>query len=247
MKVDEMKSVERSSLVERKSRLTSDLAREMPPRDRETVDKDAQIPEGDAIDIETFQGLTPEDLTPNARIVMMQLIEEIGQLRQEFSRNRKRIAYLSNLADHDELSTALNRRAFLRELEHAQILAREYSALNTLLFVTLRNFKDINEMHGHATGDAVAEHVAELLVHHTGKADVIGRLGGAEFAVVLVGSNVEKSEEKAVWVETLLSNRPFVDGDMRIQLEADVAVHALEVDEEADAALTVDDWDHPTV
>ena len=247
MKVDEMKPVERSSPVERKTRPTSDPAQKMPPRNSQTESEVTQSPEGEAIDIESFHGLTPEDLTPNARIAMMQLMEEIGQLRQELSRNRKRIAYLSNLADHDELSTALNRRAFLRELGHAQILAREYGALNTLLFVTVRNLKDINEIHGHAAGDAVVEHVAETLVHHTDKADVIGRLGGAEFAVVLVGSNVDKSEEKAIWVEKLLSNRPFIDGDVQIALEADVAVHALEVDEEADAALAGDDRDHPTV
>ena len=247
MKVDELKPVERSSPVERKTRPTSDPAQKMPPRDSQTESEFTQNPEVEAIDIESFHGLTPEDLTPNAQIAMMQLMEEIGQLRQELSRNRKRIAYLSNLADHDELSTALNRRAFLRELGHAQILAREYGAPNTLLFVTVRNLKDINEIHGHAIGDAVVEHVAEKLVHHSDKADVIGRLGGAEFAVVLVGSNVDKSEERAVWVEKLLSNQPFIDGDMRIPLEADVAVHALEVDEEADAALAGDNRDHPTV
>ena len=247
MKVDEMKPVERSSPVERKTRPTSDPAQKMPPRDSQTESEVTQNPEGEAIDIESFHGLTPEDLTPNARIAMMQLMEEIGQLRQELSRNRKSIAYLSNLADHDELSTALNRCAFLHELRHAQILARKYGALNTLLFGTVRNLKDINEIYGHAIGDAVVEHVAETLVHHTNKADVIGRLGGAEFAVVLVASNVDKSEERAVWVEKLLSNQPFIDGDMRIPLEADVAVHALEVDEEADATLAGDDRDHPTV
>ena len=247
MKLDEMKPVEWSSPVEQKTRPTSDPTQKMPPRDSQTESEVTQNLEVEAIDIETFHGLTPEDLTPNARIAMMQLMEEIGQLRQELSRNRKRIAYLSNLADHDELSTALNRRAFLRELGHAQILAREYGALNTLLFVTVRNLKDINEIHGHAIGDAVVEHVAETLVHHTDKANVIGRLGGAEFAVVLVGSNVDKSEEMAVLVGKLLSNQPFIDGNMRIPLEADVAVHALEVDEEADAALAGDDRDHPTV
>ena len=206
MKVDEMKPVKRSSPVERKTLPTSDPAEKMSPRDSQTESEVTQNPEVEAIDIEPFHGLTPEDLTPNARIEMMQLMEEIGQLRQELSCNRKRIAYLSNLADHDELSTALNRRAFLRELGHAQILAREYGALNTLLFVTVRNLKDINEIHGHAIGDAVVEHVAETLVHHTDKANVIGRLGGDAFAVVLVGSNVDKSEEMAVLVRKLLSN-----------------------------------------
>lgn len=247
MKMDEMKSIERSSPVERKTRPTSDSARKSPHRDSETDGDDAKTFAGNAVDIESFHGLAPEDLTPNARIAMMQLIEEVGQLRQELGRNRERIAYLSNLADHDELSTALNRRAFLRELGHAQILAREYGALNTLLFVTVRNLGEINESHGHAIGDAVVEHVAETLLHNTGKADVIGRLGGAEFAVVLVGRNVEESREKAVWLEKLLSNRPFVDGEGHIQLEADVAVHALEADEDADTALKGDDRDHPVV
>ena len=123
--------------MERKTRPTSDPTQKMPPRDSQTESEVTQNFEVEAIDTETFHGLTPEDLTLNARIAMMQLMEEIGQLRQEISRNRKRIAYLSNLADHDELSTALNRRAFLRELGHAQILAREYGALNTLLFCLL--------------------------------------------------------------------------------------------------------------
>ncbi len=87
---------------------------------------------------------------------MMTLIAEIGQLRQELNRGRKRIAYLSNLADHDDLSTVLNRRAFLREPGHAQVLAREYGALNTLLFVTIRNLGDVNEEFGHAARDLAA-------------------------------------------------------------------------------------------
>jgi diguanylate cyclase (GGDEF)-like protein len=247
MKMNESKFVERSSPVEQKTRLTSDSTRKTLASHREINGDDTQIPEGDEIDIESLHGLTPEDLSPNARIVMMQFMEEIKRLRQELSRNRKRIAYLSNLMDHDELSTALNRSTFLRELRNVQILAWEYGALNTVLFVTVRNLKDINEIYGHATSDAVVEHVSETLVYNTGKADVIGRLGGAEFAVVLVGSNLEKSGEKAVWVEKLLSNRPFINGDMSIQLEADVVVHALEVDEEADAALTGKDWNHLAV
>ena len=109
---------------------------------------------------------------------MMQLIEEIGRLRQELKRQRKRIAFLSNLANHDELSTAPNRRDFMRELAHAQILAREHEAENALLFVCTDNFKDIKGRHGHAVGDAMVEHSAGVMLHHLGKADVIGRLGG---------------------------------------------------------------------
>ena len=87
MKVDEMKSVERSSPVERKTRPTSDPARKMPSRYSEAEGEFTQNPEGEAIDIESFHGLTPEDLTPNARIAMMQLMEEIGNYARNSAAN----------------------------------------------------------------------------------------------------------------------------------------------------------------
>ncbi|MEC7574578.1 MAG: diguanylate cyclase [Pseudomonadota bacterium] len=60
------------------------------------------------------------------------------------------MAFISNLADHDELSKALNRRAFMREL--------------ALLFVSIENLKDINDRHGHAVGDAMVEHSADVML-----------------------------------------------------------------------------------
>ena len=138
------------------------------------------------VDIAAFHGFDQDDLTEKARIAMMQLIKEIKQLSQELTRQRKRIAFLSNLANHDELSTAPNRRDFMqRGLAHAQILAREHGAENALLFVSIENLKDINDRHGHAVGDAMVEHLADVMLHHLGKADVVGRLG-AEFAIVLL-------------------------------------------------------------
>ena len=72
----------------------------------------------------------------------------------------------------------------------------------------------------------------------------MGRLGGAEFASVLVGYGVEDSREKAAWIEKLLSNQPYIDGELRIPLEVDIAVHPLEAEEEAESAVLSDDRDH---
>ena len=243
MKVEETKPILPTQEVRRNSeqQVTSGHQR----KSDDTIDGDeaATSLHQDEIEIAAFRGLSPKDLTENARVAMMTLIAEIGQLRQELSRGRKRIAYLSNLADHDDLSTALNRRAFLRELGHAQILAREYGALNTLLFITVENLGEINDEFGHAAGDSVVEHVAETLLRYIGKADVLGRLGGAEFALVLVGRDVDASREKAEWIEKLLCQHPYIEGERTISLQASVAVHPLAADEDAESALLAADRD----
>lgn len=171
---------------------------------------------------------------------MMRLIEEIGQLRQELTRQRKRIA---NLTDHDELSTAVNRRAFMRELAHAQILAREHGAENALLFVTIDNLKDINDHYGHAVGDTMVEHSADVMLHHLGKADVVGRSGGAEFAIVLVDAGEAEAAEKAVWLGKLLMNQPLIQGELEVPQVVSIAAHPLDPAEKPEAALATSDRD----
>ncbi|MEL0112785.1 MAG: GGDEF domain-containing protein, partial [Rickettsiales bacterium] len=191
----------------------------------------------EAVDIAAFHGLNQDDLTEKARIAMMELITEIGELRQELARNRKRIAYLSNLADHDDLSTALNRRAFLRELSHAQVLARDYGAVNALLFVTVENLKEINEGYGHQAGDEMIEHVAAVMLRHLGKADVVGRLGGAEFAVVLVGHDTGRAHDTADGLKKYIEGQPLMDGGIEVPAVVGVSVHGLDPDEDAEDAL----------
>jgi diguanylate cyclase (GGDEF)-like protein len=237
MKVDETKPIERSPPVRHRPQ-----PGELP--DRTGTDGTGDRPDSrdtaaadEAVDIAAFHGLNQDDLTEKARIAMMELITEIGELRQELARNRKRIAYLSNLADHDDLSTALNRRAFLRELSHAQVLARDYGAVNALLFVTVENLKEINEGYGHQAGDEMIEHVAAVMLRHLGKADVVGRLGGAEFAVVLVGHDTGRARDTADRLKKYVEGQPLMDGGTEVPAVVGVSVHGLDPDEDAEDAL----------
>ena len=237
MKVDETKPIERSPPVRHRPQ-----PGELPDRtaqggaDEGPDSRDADAAD-EAVDIAAFHGLNQDDLTEKARIAMKELIAEIGELRQELARNRKRIAYLSNLADHDDLSTALNRRAFLRELSHAQVLARDYGAVNALLFVTVENLKEINERYGHQAGDEMIEHVAAVMLRHLGKADVVGRLGGAEFAVVLVGHDTGRAHDTADGLKKYVEGQPLMDGGIEVPAVVGVSVHGLDPDEDAEDAL----------
>ncbi len=104
----------------------------------------------------------------------------LRDVRAERARE-KRLRYQ---ADRDPLTGALNRRAFDALL--AQALA-EPDARVTLAYLDLDGFKDINDFFGHATGDAVLIETTARLSRVLRDGDALGRMGGDEFAVALVG------------------------------------------------------------
>lgn len=93
----------------------------------------------------------------------------------------ERLAYL---ADHDELTGLANRRVMYLALEPA--IARAHRNVpSQLLFMDIDRFKDVNDTHGHAAGDEILIAVAGLLLSETRREDVVARMGGDEFAVLL--------------------------------------------------------------
>ncbi len=101
---------------------------------------------------------------------------------------------LRHLADHDPLTGLVNRRGFGRELrQHLSRLAR-YGANGALLMVDLDNFKGYNDAHGHAGGDVLLQAVANALSGRLRAGDVLGRIGGDEFSVLLPEVSPEEAE-----------------------------------------------------
>jgi len=89
--------------------------------------------------------------------------------------------------DVDGLTGVLNRRAFESRAE--AILAQDWRLPCALVACDLDAFKQINDRHGHAAGDHVLTTFGELLRHTARASDVVGRIGGEEFAILLPGSS----------------------------------------------------------
>lgn len=102
-------------------------------------------------------------------------------------------ATMRRLAQRDPLTNVFNRRAFLDLLERAVSLGLRHRQPVPLLLLDLDHFKVINDTHGHMHGDQALRHfvqVAESVIRHE---DVLGRLGGEEFAVFLPNSTLAEA------------------------------------------------------
>lgn len=94
-------------------------------------------------------------------------------------------AELERLAMTDELTGVPNRRHFLAQLESERQRALRYQRPACLAMLDLDHFKQVNDRHGHPAGDEVLKHFAGLLRSHMRCEDVVGRLGGEEFALLM--------------------------------------------------------------
>jgi diguanylate cyclase (GGDEF)-like protein len=113
------------------------------------------------------------------------LAAEVGRLEAELDAMRRRLAEVEAIAERDPLTGVLNRRGFERELVRAAAYLSRYPASARLVYVDLDRFKPINDVHGHAAGDALLAAVAETLTRQVRASDSVARLGGDEFAVLL--------------------------------------------------------------
>jgi diguanylate cyclase (GGDEF)-like protein/PAS domain S-box-containing protein len=108
-----------------------------------------------------------------------------------------------SLARHDTLTGLPNRRVFAEELEKAIAKAARGVNPHAVLIIDLDRFKPVNDIHGHAAGDAVLCEVAIRLTALIRASDAVARLGGDEFAIVLdCSSETDAPGEAAIRLAT---------------------------------------------
>jgi diguanylate cyclase (GGDEF)-like protein len=116
---------------------------------------------------------------------------------------------LRRLATQDSLTGATNRRGFMDRLLRAQSEAEAQAEPLSLVMVDLDHFKRINDEHGHGAGDAVLREVAHRMRRQIRRADLLGRLGGEEFAILLPDTDLVGARTQAEHLLTALRSQPF--------------------------------------
>ena len=165
------------------------------------------------------------------------LIGEISRLRSQVTQLQQRVEQLDELAHQDSLIKLPNRRGFMRELERLCDRANRYGHHAAMLFVDLDGLKMINDSFGHRAGDEALIQVAELLTKGVRRSDVVARIGGDEFAVLLESASVESAHETAARLENLISSCEFThDGDA-LPLSVAIGVGMIDGDDTPDAVM----------
>lgn len=116
---------------------------------------------------------------------------------------------LEDAANSDPLTGLLNRRGFRDRFETELARARRTGAPISLLVLDIDHFKKINDRHGHDVGDAAIRHMAGLLTANTRRHDVVGRLGGEEFALLLPETSAHQAAMVAEKVRQLVADSPL--------------------------------------
>ncbi len=113
-------------------------------------------------------------------------------------------------ASHDALTGLVNRREFERRLQEAMDLAQTGDAAHALCYLDLDRFKVVNDTCGHTAGDNMLREVASIIKEAVRDSDTVGRIGGDEFALLLVGCPLEKARQIADDVVRSVNDFRFV-------------------------------------
>ena len=100
-------------------------------------------------------------------------------------------AEMKAIADRDQLTGLLNRRGFNEQCSKIYALARRRGLPVALILSDIDKFKMINDEHGHEAGDQALRHFTRLLQVSRRREDVLSRIGGEEFALILIGTSLE--------------------------------------------------------
>ncbi len=179
-----------------------------------------------------FNSSLPRPYSSNALATLLSALAYLGAFFHVygarsisyFVRMRDSNQRLRHLASHDPLTDLLNAGAYYASCDQMIHFANRHQQAFSVLFVDLDHFKKINDTYGHEAGDIVLKSVATTLQKSVRQSDVIGRIGGEEFSILLPDTDtvgaVKLAEHIRLEIERLM---PEI-GALRIKVTASIGV-----------------------
>ena len=158
------------------------------------------------------------------------LRDEVGDiagavlLLQDVTESRGLTRQISYQAAHDALTGLVNRREFERRLQEAVEGSRHGDGNHVLCYLDLDRFKAINDTSGHQAGDSLLRDIAKLIRGGVRDSDTVGRLGGDEFGMLLMGCPLDKARQIADEVCRRVAEHRFVWRDRIFNVGASIGL-----------------------
>jgi two-component system cell cycle response regulator len=138
---------------------------------------------------------------------------------------------------YDRLTGLPNRRYVEGRLDQAAAAARRTRRPLVVALADLDNFKEVNDRHGHAAGDAVLRHAAAALLHFFRRTDLIARYGGEEFLIVFPEAEIAASAERLERFRASYAEQPVRVAGALLQVTVSLGMAAFPADGETPADL----------
>ena len=133
------------------------------------------------------------------------------------------------LANRDFLTGIWNRRHFIEQVEAFRQVHRTSSRKYAFILADIDHFKRINDTHGHAVGDEVLKAVAQRIESAVRRGDMVGRLGGEEFGVLLIDCDATDARHRAERIRAVVADGPIATASQRVPITLSLGVSGGEV------------------
>jgi len=125
------------------------------------------------------------------------------------ARSQQLSKQLKEAANTDSLTKLGNRRSFIAGINYEILKSKRYKSQFSVILVDVDNFKQVNDVNGHQTGDSVLYELALALSESSRSSDNCARWGGEEFIILLPHTNISHAYEKAEQLRQIIEQRHF--------------------------------------
>lgn len=170
----------------------------------------------------------------------LQTVSLLADQAWDFAEGKRMEAELVAMATTDFLTGLFNRRHFMARMDEELARLKRFDIERAaILMLDLDHFKRVNDNFGHAAGDTVLKHFAALVRSELRQIDSGGRVGGEEFAILLLGADLPAAEQFAERLRAKVADTPPVHEGQPIPVTVSIGIATLEAADGApDAALT---------
>lgn len=173
--------------------------------------------------------------------LMQQALNYAVAAYQKLAVQSAQIDYLQSLSVTDALTGLANRRGFEQQLHRALALATRHGETGVLALFDLDNLKWVNDLLGHAAGDALLQTCGARMAKAVRTTDVVGRIGGDEFAMILLRTAPAEGHARARNLQAQLNRVTAMFGNETLALQMSMGVVPYGPDADPDQLLMAAD------
>ena len=152
------------------------------------------------------------------------VITHFACIERDLTRYKKIERQLATMALFDSLTGTLNRPAFFQHAEKEFARSKRYYRPLSVVMLDIDHFKRVNDQYGHQGGDQVLQIFAEACQEVIRSTDLMGRVGGEEFALLLPDTPIKAAYNLAERLRERITKYPYLAGDMLIEITASLGV-----------------------